>query len=49
MTRITRLAAAFVLLLLSSTWAQSPPGKVLDIESKVLDIVGIAQIGRAHV
>jgi outer membrane protein OmpA-like peptidoglycan-associated protein len=43
MARITRLAAAFLMLLLSSTWAQSPPGKVLDIESNVLDIVGIAR------
>ncbi len=43
MARITRLAAAFVMLVLSSAWAQSPPGKVLVIESKVLDIVGIAR------
>jgi outer membrane protein OmpA-like peptidoglycan-associated protein len=40
---MTCLAAALVLLLLSSAWAKSPPGKVLDIERKVLDIVGIAR------
>ena len=43
MAHIARLAAAFFMLLLSSAGAQPPPGKVLDIESKVLDIVGIAR------
>jgi outer membrane protein OmpA-like peptidoglycan-associated protein len=43
MARITWLAAALAMLLLSTAWAQSPPGKVLDIESKVLDIVGITR------
>ncbi len=43
MSHLVRLAAAFLMFSCSLAEAQTPPGKVLDIESKVLDIVGISR------
>jgi outer membrane protein OmpA-like peptidoglycan-associated protein len=43
MAGIVRLAAVFLMLLLSSAGAQPSPGKVLAIDSKVLDIVGVTR------
>ena len=45
MMRIATFGAAVLLLLVSVPFAlaQTPPGKVLDVEAKVLDIVGIAR------
>ena len=40
---LARLSVAVVLGLLSQADAQTPPGKILDVQGKVLDIVGVAR------